>query len=384
MQESSAGTGSGDHQRLAWCCGYTPEEIIAAAGFLPHRLLGAPYPWTRAGAFLPADFCSYAVSLLEAALEEGHNLAGAIIANSCHPMLHLYNVWRQNRPPAFLYLLEVPRQAGEAAVAFFAANLRRLWQALKDEFGLRRSEDDLWEAVALYQHTREMLARLYALGACDPPPLTGQQVAEVMALAARSSKVLFNKWLADRLVFWEEAGQQGRVIVDLPLPGTTSAPAVGAARPRCLVSGSMVPPGLIGLLEELGVAVVVDDLCTGGRYLATPEEKGPGDLEPDPFKYLARLYLNRPPCPRMREANRRWERLVSLAQRYRVSGVIFYTLKFCDYYHYAFPPLRRRLQEKGIPILRLEGEYSLGGAGQLRTRVQAFLETIVTGLEVAR
>jgi len=242
--------------------------------------------------------------------------------------------------------------------------------------------DDLWAAIARYRETRRLVARLYALGAFDPPPLTGRQVAEVMALAARSDKALFNRWLADRLAFWEDAGERGRQVLGLPLPGTASEPATGPTKPRCLVSGSMVPPGLIGFLEELGLAVVVDDLCTGGRYLAAPGQEDPGDGD-DPFVYLARLYLHRPPCPRMREADKRWEGLVALTQRYRVKGVIFYTLKFCDYYHYAFPPLRQRLAELGLPLLRLEGEYSLGGAGQWRTRVQAFLETLVAGAGVA-
>lgn len=375
----ASNAGLSDRPKLAWCCGYTPEEIIEAAGFWPCRLLEAPYPRLGAGAFLPPDFCSYVAALAEGVLAGAYaEMAGAVIAHSCHPMLHLFHLWQRHRPPSLLQLLEVPRQAGPAAVAFYAANLRRLWQELNARTGHAYSLDDLQEAIALYRETRHLLARLYALQRNDPPPLSGGQLAEVMALAARSSKELFNAWLKDRLPSWEEAGRLGRVVLGRPLPGTAAVTG-NRTGPRILLSGSILPPGLVAMLEECGATVVADDLCCGARYLGACREEEVAAADADPFTYLAALYLSRVPCPRMREAEDRWEHLVRMVREYRTDGVVFYSLKFCDFHHYAFPRLRQRLQQSGIPVLRLETEYTPQMSGQWRTRVEAFLESLAGG-----
>ncbi|MBC7335747.1 MAG: 2-hydroxyacyl-CoA dehydratase [Clostridia bacterium] len=200
----------------------------------------------------------------------------------------------------------------------------------------------------------------------------------MMALAARSSKELFNAWLKDRLPSWEEAGRLGRVVLGQPLPGTAAVTG-NRTGPRILLSGSILPPGLVAMLEECGATVVADDLCCGARYLGACREEEVAAADADPFTYLAALYLNRTPCPRMREAEDRWEHLVRMVREYRTDGVVFYSLKFCDFHHYAFPRLRQRLQQSGIPVLRLETEYTPQMSGQWRTRVEAFLESLAGG-----
>jgi benzoyl-CoA reductase/2-hydroxyglutaryl-CoA dehydratase subunit BcrC/BadD/HgdB len=151
---------------------------------------------------------------------------------------------------------------------------------------------------------------------------------------------------------------------------------------RLLATGCVAPTGLIASLEQQGVAVVADDLCGGGRYLVEGEEDELTSAA-DPFVYLARAYLARPPCPRMREEERRWEGLIRLVKEYRAQGVIYFSLKFCDYHHYAFPLLRQRLRAESIPLLRLEGEYHSATGGQLGTRVRAFMEALAARGEVA-
>ncbi|MCR4419971.1 MAG: 2-hydroxyacyl-CoA dehydratase family protein [Clostridia bacterium] len=365
-----------DRPRLAWCCGYTPEEIIEAAGLTPYRLALLPHRPRSAAAWLPPDFCSYARSLAEAALsEEGYHRAGVIIVNSCQAMLHLYNFWRRARPGDFVYLLHVPRQGGEEAVTYYAEGLRRLWQAITAHFRVRASEADLIETIGVYARVRSLVERLRRLRRRRPAPLTGAQAAEIMALAARSAKRDFALWLADQLPFWEEAAGKGRAVAGSPLPGLGDAPASPEEEIRCVVTGSAAPPEFMAALEGQGVTVVADDLCTCGRYLEPGGMPEPGAAF-DPFLFLAWHYLNRSPCPRMVEGDRRWRRLVELVEEYRAGGVIYFGLKFCDYHHYAFPLVRSRLQAAGMPCLRLEGEYCSNDTGQMGTRVQAFVEAL--------
>ena len=63
-------------------------------------------------------------------------------------------------------------------------------------------------------------------------------------------------------------------------------------------------------------------------------------------------------------------------KEYKIDGVVLEIIKFCDLWGVDAMPLVTALREKGIPILKLEREYRLGGEGQLRTRVQAFIESM--------
>ncbi|MBO8138679.1 MAG: 2-hydroxyacyl-CoA dehydratase [Desulfotomaculum sp.] len=68
--------------------------------------------------------------------------------------------------------------------------------------------------------------------------------------------------------------------------------------------------------------------------------------------------------------------IIRLAKEYKADGVIYYTLQFCHTYGIEYRAAERALQEAGIPVLRIESDYSDEDAGQIQTRVQAFLEMI--------
>ena len=56
---------------------------------------------------------------------------------------------------------------------------------------------------------------------------------------------------------------------------------------------------------------------------------------------------------------------------------ILYVIRFCDTFELDAPDIRKYLEEAGLGVLHLEDDYSVATIGQLRTRVQAFLEIMV-------
>ena len=82
-------------------------------------------------------------------------------------------------------------------------------------------------------------------------------------------------------------------------------------------------------------------------------------------------------------AGRRFEHIFNLVDEFEVDGVIFYTLKFCDPHLFDVPLLKDRLNEKGIPGLVLEGDYTPGTLGRVRTRVEAFVEMLTQHVTAA-
>jgi benzoyl-CoA reductase/2-hydroxyglutaryl-CoA dehydratase subunit BcrC/BadD/HgdB len=91
---------------------------------------------------------------------------------------------------------------------------------------------------------------------------------------------------------------------------------------------------------------------------------------------LARRYIQRIPCARMRPYTGRFNHLVNLAGAFKADGVIYEKIKFCDLYGDDYPMFKAGLEEHGIPHLELEREYGAGSMGQIRTRIEAFLEML--------
>ena len=137
----------------------------------------------------------------------------------------------------------------------------------------------------------------------------------------------------------------------------------------------------ISLIEESGANVVADSLCIGTRDYWPRLEIGN-----DPIEALAFRHLEKINCPRTYRAKEgeslgedleaRFGDIGSLCKEFNVVGVIIYVYKYCDPFGFEIPSRKAYLDSLKIPVLCVEGEYSAGSIGRLRTRVQAFLEMI--------
>jgi benzoyl-CoA reductase/2-hydroxyglutaryl-CoA dehydratase subunit BcrC/BadD/HgdB len=100
----------------------------------------------------------------------------------------------------------------------------------------------------------------------------------------------------------------------------------------------------------------------------------------EPMAAITERYLQRAVCPAKHAGiNRRANDLVRLVAESRAQGVIFLFLKFCDPHAFDYPYLRARLDEAGIPSLLVELEEHTAADGQLRTRIEAFMEMLSAG-----
>jgi benzoyl-CoA reductase subunit C len=140
-----------------------------------------------------------------------------------------------------------------------------------------------------------------------------------------------------------------------------------------VVGSVMTNPEFIESIEELGGLVVTDELCTSTRYWSDPVIL---DGNKAPLEAISRRYLNNFPCARMFPSDERFNRIIDLARDFRVDGAISQIVRYCVQYAHDLPLLTERLKEQGIPILALDVEYGTSGSGQIRTRVQAFLEML--------
>jgi benzoyl-CoA reductase/2-hydroxyglutaryl-CoA dehydratase subunit BcrC/BadD/HgdB len=134
-------------------------------------------------------------------------------------------------------------------------------------------------------------------------------------------------------------------------------------------------------VEELGGNVVADTICNGARDHFPKTEVGR-----DPVDALSRRYLERINCPKTYRENKtgtfegdvasRFSDIGAYTKEFKVEGAILYVYKYCDPFGFEVPARKAYYQSIDIPLLSLEDVYSAGTMGQLRTRIQAFLEMI--------
>lgn len=150
----------------------------------------------------------------------------------------------------------------------------------------------------------------------------------------------------------------------------------GKAPVRIMVVGGMIGDGdrvIMDILEkELNVSVVIEDHCTGFSQFARENNSS---LD-DPWQYLANEYLDQAPCARQYPITERVDFAANLAKEYNVDGIVFTYIKFCPCYGMTKKLFADRFEEMGIPFLEQENSYMANDAGQIKTRLEAFIELI--------
>jgi benzoyl-CoA reductase/2-hydroxyglutaryl-CoA dehydratase subunit BcrC/BadD/HgdB len=341
---------------IGWFCSYTPLEIMHAAGLDTYRILPEPgRTITRADGFIDRNFCPYVRTCLGEALEGKYkSLGGVVVVNSCDAMRRMHDVWRYNIGGDFNYLLDLPRVDSPGAAVYFRESLQKLIAEIEAHFKVKITQIALSDAIKLSNTSRTLLKELYRLNVKKEFPLTAIDIRSVIRAGTTLPLDVFNG-LLQRLL-----GEMGGYVPER------------VESPRILITGSVMDnPRIPRLIEECGARVVGDDLCNGTRQFWDIVES-----VADPLTDLSRHYLGRTPCPRMKDAQKRFDHVMRMIDEFQVDGVIFYTMKFCDPFLFDVPVLKERLAAKALPSLSLEGDYTPGTLGRVKTRIEAFIEML--------
>lgn len=344
------------HKRVVgWSCTYTPEEIIYAAEALPVMVFGDLGSTTLADALLPRNVCSYARSSFNEALKGDYDyLDGYVASNCCDNCNKMYDLWRYHVKVPYFHFVNTPHANTETAHNFFYEELQRFKDSLENALGTPILDEALRNAIKIYNRNRVLLKKAYDLRERDPPLISGVEALEMVLSSMITPKAEHND-LLDQLL----SGIADRA--SLPEKGV-----------RLLVSGSeMDNTELIKLVENLGGSVVADDLSSGSRYFWNL-----AGSDPDPLRAISKRYLDMTPSSFMYHYEERFEHVKEMVKRYNVEGAILFVLKFCDTHLFDAPLLMEELKELDLPVLFLEGEHSMGGIAQLKTRIEAFVEMV--------
>jgi bzd-type benzoyl-CoA reductase N subunit len=347
-----------DKKKIGYLCAYVPEELILAAGMHPYRITGSgEEDLSQADSYIPMNSCGFCRSALVEGLRNGEGLLSGVVATDCcDSMRRLFDTWCHFIESSFTHLLWIPHKSHQEGLDAFVRELTGFKEHLEEFTGEEIGDGALERSLSLYNQSRRLLGELYAGRKEEYPTITGTEALEVVKAGFVLPREEYNGLLAELL---EEV--EGRDAYD-------------DEGPRILITGSICADlEYVSVVEEGGGMVVADDICTGSRYFLELAEEG----STDPLKAIGKRYLNRIPCSRMYDYERRVEHILRTAEEYQVQGIIYSVLKFCDPYQYDYPIFRDKLEDAGYPLLKIDREHNAAGIGQISTRVQAFLEMLV-------
>jgi benzoyl-CoA reductase/2-hydroxyglutaryl-CoA dehydratase subunit BcrC/BadD/HgdB len=284
-------------------------------------------------------------------------LDGLVFFNSCDHIRRVYDHWIRRVKTPFVKILSLPRQDQPAQVKWFRDELAILRQGMQEHFRVEITDDGLREAIALHNTLRRRQRELYMLRKKDNPPITGAEMLTVTVAGTAMPPVQYGRLLGELL---EDLGKR--------------AGHSGHRARLMLIGGELDNPDYIEVIEGQGGLVVTDSLCFGSRLIWKDVDEG----IKDPLTALAQYYVaDRPSCPRVyTRFGARMDYARKMIQDFKVDGVVFVRLTMCELWGFEQYTASHDSQGWGVPVLFMDRDYAQTSIGQLRTRVQAFLETL--------
>ncbi|HQL42675.1 MAG TPA: 2-hydroxyacyl-CoA dehydratase family protein [Spirochaetota bacterium] len=341
---------------LAYMCSYTPEEVIYAAGIHPFRIFGMVDAIAKADAYLQVYSCSLVRGALEDALSGKLSFVdGAVFPHTCDSIQRLSDVWRLNAGMKHHFdVVWAVKLNTDSAKKYMYDVLAKFVKELQDAFGITITNEKLEKAISTYNEIRSLLKTIWQLKSDNKSTLNGSQMNALIKAAM--------VWDRDEL-----AGMLKNLIPSIEL-----SPKNEKAKRIMLIGGICNHPDIYTYIEDSGGVVVWDDLCTGSRYF-----EGQIATDSNPLQAIANRYYERNICPaKHRDLNTRVETITSMIREHNVQGAIFLYLKFCDPHSFDYPYIKEALDTMGIPSTLLELELQLPSEGQMKTRLEAFIDMI--------
>ena len=362
---------------IGYTCYFMPEVLLDLPGCFSVRLR-APRCTSPdiATYYMSARVCHYARSLLERALEGGFNFLDAQMATetctgTCRFQEHLQQKHLDsvkdmriiNNDNFFCEFSDVPFKNNENGYAHFREQLRaHVLQPLHEKLGIDVSDEAIMKTIERHNEVCRLINEIGDYRKLDNPTITGYEFHVIQLVSQVCPKDLI-------LPYLRETAEELK---------TREPDDRWPFRCKVVLAGSENDdPDFTKLIESCGAEVVADRYCYGAVENRIPIVVKDGQ---EPLDAIARHYLDTSNCPRFMPQDTmraRKQRIADLARDYHADGVIVASNKFCEYWSYervidtvVLP------RDFGLPVCSIEKEYINSASGQLRTRFQAFVESI--------
>lgn len=259
------------------------------------------------------------------------------------------------------FVIELPNSQSENSLKLWKKEIIRFKEYLEKKFDVEITEEQIREAVKVNNEARRSLKKLYEVMRHDPAPISGYDLFKVLY----GSTFKFDR---------KQIPGEVNALVD-KIEKEYAEGKMQEKKPRILITGCPIGGAtekVIRAVEDNGGIVVTYENCSGAKSI----DKLVDENNPDVYDAIARRYLNIG-CSVMTPNPNRFELLGRLIDEYQVDGVVEMTLQACHTYNVETLSVRRFVnEEKHIPYINVETDYSQADIGQLNTRITAFIEML--------
>jgi len=336
-----------------------PEEVVHAFGFLPVALVGTQKPLKKAPARLPDNACSLARSNLELVMSyEGDLFDGFVLPQVCDTTQHLSDIWRINFPEKYVESFLAPRQADRPSARYWVKEeIERLMGSLSKWTGKTIKDEDLQASIRIYNENKSLLKEIYEIKRKNPAAISNKEMFALIKLSMQVDKEEMNKSLRRiKESLDPSAGADG--YIDVIMVGITCD-----------------PPEIFDLFDEIKINIAGDTLITGTRYLqgVVPDNGNPVDA------LTARHFRRGFYSPIHDDVFKNFEEVKALYQETNAKAIVYVHIEFCESEEYDLPDLKNMIRKEGFPMHVVDTEYQTTSLSHVRTRLQAFFESLKGG-----
>ena len=354
---------------LGYNCYYIPETLLNLPGCFSSRLRAPRCVSTDiASYYMTTRNCPYVRSILERAIEGGYNYLEALFgAESCAAMErmeeHFVLINPVKNEKFFSTIIDPPMKGDENNLEYYKAQLKlKVVDKLRDELGVDVSEEAMHKAIEDHNEISRVITEIGDYRKLSNPPITGYEFHVIQLVSQVCPHYLILPYLQETL---EE------------LKTREPEPKFPFRARVALVGSEVDDPEFTKLIESCGAMVVADRYCFGSFPSREQIVIQEGETA---FDAICRHYLHWNQCARFMDGmkiDQRHSEVKRLVDEFKADGVIYENMKFCEFWSYE-KVLASHIftNEMHIPCCTIEKEYALGAVGQLRTRFQAFIESL--------
>ena len=354
---------------MGYTCFHIPEPLLNVDNCFSVRLRAPNTGSIDIATYYMSNYtCEFARALTERAIEGGYQFLDAMIGvDACsmmnRAMEHFELLQINDKPNFFVTHTDMPYKITDYTLTSYVKQMRlRVLDRMTQVFGVDTSDAAIRKAVAEHNEVCKIISEIAEMRKADNPVITGYEFHVIDLVTYVCPKYLVIDKLRETLAELKKRKPDEK----------------SPFRARVAIVGSEIDdPNLTKLIESCGALVVSDRYCFGstpGREVIELND------EEDALTQLCRHNMEVAECARYisdEKVHQRRETADRLAREYNADGIIYEQMKYCDYWGFERALASHVLAEEyGWPVLSIDRLYNNGNSGQLRTRVQAFVESL--------
>ena len=354
---------------IGYTCFHVPEAILNVGNCFSVRLRAPKTGSLDIATYYMSNYtCEFARALVERSIEGGYQFLDAMIGvDACSMMnraMEHFEILKVNEKPNFFVThCDIPYKVTDYTLESYVKQMRlHVLDQLTEKYGVDTSEESIRKAVAEHNEVCSIISEMSEMRKEENPIITGYEFHVIDLVTYVCPKALILPYLRETLAELKKRKPDKK----------------SPFRARVAIVGSEIDdPSLTALIEGCGALVVSDRYCFGstpGREVIELND------EEDALTQLCRHVMEVSECARYisdEKVHQRRETADRLAKEFKADGIIYEQMKYCDYWGFERALVSHIMNEEyGWPVLSIDRMYVTGVNGQLRTRCQAFVESL--------